>query len=72
MKTAINRWGFTSSFNASSPSFTAAAFVTTTEVAASNPSAAPIYGGASNGFGNIHVNSVLPEIFLSTLNKKQT
>jgi len=59
-----NRWGFTSSFNASSPSYTAAAFVTTTEVAASNPSAAPIYGGASNGFGNIHVNTATGDIFI--------
>ncbi len=61
---SINRWGFTSSFNASSPSYTAAAFVTTTEVAASNPSAAPIYGGASNGFGNIHVNTATGDIFI--------
>jgi hypothetical protein len=61
---AANRWGFTSSFNASSPSYTAAAFVTTTEVAAANPSAAPIYGGASNGFGNIHVNSSTGDIFI--------
>jgi len=61
---SVNRWGFTSSFNASSPSYTAAAFVTTTEVAAANPSAAPIYGGASNGFGNIHVNSSTGDIFI--------
>ena len=61
---AVNRWGFTSSFNASSPSYTAAAFVTTTEVAAANPSAAPIYGGASNGFGNIHVNTSTGDIFI--------
>ena len=61
---SINRWGFTSSFNASSPSYTAAAFVTTTEVAAANPSAAPIYGGVSNGFGNIHVNSSTGDIFI--------
>jgi len=36
----------------------------TTEVAAANPSAAPIYGGASNGFGNIHVNSSTGDIFI--------
>jgi hypothetical protein len=61
---AANRWGFTSSFNASSPSFTPAAYITTTEFAASNPSAAPIYGGASNGYGNIHVNTVTGDIFI--------
>jgi hypothetical protein len=61
---SANRWGFTSSFNASSPSFTPAAYITTTEFAASNPSAAPIYGGASNGYGNIHVNSLTGDIFI--------
>lgn len=61
---SINRWGFTSSFNASSPSFTAAAYVTTTEVAAANPTTAPIYGGASNGYGNIHVNTSTGDIFI--------
>jgi hypothetical protein len=61
---SINRWGFTSSFNASSPSFTAAAYVTTTEVSALAPSAAPIYGGASNGYGNIHVNTATGDIFI--------
>jgi len=61
---SINRWGFTSSFNASSPSFTAAAYVTTTEFSATTPSAAPIYGGASNGYGNIHVNTATGDIFI--------
>lgn len=61
---SINRWGFTSSFNASSPSFTAAAYVTTTEVSTAAPSAAPIYGGASNGYGNIHVNTSTGDIYI--------
>ena len=61
---SINRWGFTSSFNASSPSFTAAAYVTTTEVGTTAPPAAPIYGGASNGLGNIYVRSTTEEIFI--------
>ena len=61
---SINRWGFTSSFNASSPSFTAAAFVTTTEVGTTAPPAAPLYGGASNGLGNIYVRSTTEEIFI--------
>lgn len=59
-----NRWAFTSSFTANQSSFTPAAFITTTEFAASNPSAAPIYGGSSNGFGNIHVNSSTGDIFI--------
>jgi len=61
---SINRWGFTSSFNAASPSYTAAAFVTTTEVGTTAPPAAPIYGGASNGLGNIYVRSTTEEIFI--------
>ena len=61
---SVNRWGFTSSFSANSPSYTAAAYVTTTEVAAANPSAAPIYGGAGNGYGNIHVNTSTGDIFI--------
>jgi hypothetical protein len=61
---SVNRWGFTSSFNASSPSFTAAAFVTTTEVGTTAPTAAPLYGGASNGLGNIYVRSTTEEIFI--------
>jgi hypothetical protein len=59
-----NRWAFTSSFTANGASFTPAAYITTTEFAAANPSAAPLYGGASNGFGNIHVNSSTGDIFI--------
>lgn len=61
---SINRWGFTSSFDASTPSFTAAAYVTTTEVSTAAPSAAPIYGGSSNGYGNIHVNTNTGDIYI--------
>jgi hypothetical protein len=61
---SVNRWGFTSSFNAGSPSYTAAAFVTTTETSISVPSAAPVYGGASNGFGNIHVKTDTGDIYI--------
>ena len=61
---AINRWGFTSSFSADQSAFTPVAHITTTEFAASNPSLAPLYGGASNGYGNIHVNSSTGDIFI--------
>jgi hypothetical protein len=61
---ATTRWGFTSSFSADQSSFTPVAHITTTEFAASNPSAAPIYGGSSNGYGNIHVNSSTGDIFI--------
>jgi hypothetical protein len=61
---SINRWGFTSSFNASSPSFTAAAYITTTETSTAVPSAAPLYGGSSNGYGNIHVKTDTGDIYI--------
>jgi hypothetical protein len=59
-----NRWAFTSSFTANQSSFTPAAYITTTEFAAANPSAAPTYGSSSFGFGNIHVNSLTGDIFI--------
>ena len=61
---SINRWGFTSSFNASGPSFSAAAYITTTEVSTAVPSAAPLYGGSSNGYGNIHVKTDTGDIYI--------
>ena len=61
---SINRWGFTSSFNASNPSFTAAAMVTTTQVSTAVPSAAPLYGGSSNGYGNVHVKTDTGDIYI--------
>jgi hypothetical protein len=61
---SINRWGFTSSFNASSPNFTAAAYITTTETSTAVPSAAPLYGGSSNGYGNIHVKTDTGDIYI--------
>jgi hypothetical protein len=61
---SINRWGFTSSFTANGSSFTAAAYVTSTEVGTTVPTAAPVYGGASNGFGNIYVKTDTGDIYI--------
>lgn len=62
---SINRWGFTSSFNASNPSFTAVAMVTTTETGTVSPTVAPIYGGVGvNGVGNIYVNTNTSDIYI--------
>lgn len=58
------RWGFTSSFDATGNSFTPAVFAGTVETSAVAPSAAPLYGGASNGFGTIHVDSNTGDIFI--------
>lgn len=62
---SMNRWGFTSSFNASNPSFTAVAMVTTTETGTVVPTIAPIYGGVGvNGVGNIYVKTDTSDIFI--------
>ena len=58
------RWGFTSSFNATDNSFAPAVYAGAVETSAVAPSAAPIYGGASNGFGTIHVDSNTGDIFI--------
>jgi hypothetical protein len=62
---SINRWGFTSSFNASNPDFTAVAMVTTTEKGTVAPTAAPIYGnGGVDAVGNIYVNTSTSDIYI--------
>jgi hypothetical protein len=58
------RWGFTSSFNATGNSFTPIVYAGAVETSAVAPSAAPLYGGASNGFGTIHVDSNTGDIFI--------
>ena len=58
------RWGFTSSFSANQTAFTPAAYITTTEVSTAVPSVAPLYGGSSNGFGNIHVKTDTGDIYI--------
>jgi len=63
---SVNRWGFTSSFDASDSSFTAAAYVGTVQTGTGQTAAstAPIYGGASAGFGTIHVDTDDGEIWI--------
>ena len=58
------RWGFTSSFDATGNSFTPIVYAGAVETSAAAPSAAPLYGGASNGFGTIHVDSNTGDIFI--------
>jgi hypothetical protein len=58
------RWGFTSSFDATGNSFAPAVYAGAVETSALAPSAAPIYGGASNGYGTIHVDSNTGDIYI--------
>lgn len=56
---ATTRWGFTSSFDAASSSFSPAVYVGAVQTGTGQTaaSAAPLYGGAANGFGTIHVDT---------------
>lgn len=58
------RWGFTSSFDATGNSFVPVVYAGAVETSAVAPSATPLYGGASNGFGTIHVDSNTGDIFI--------
>jgi hypothetical protein len=63
---ATTRWGFTSSFNAASASFSPAVYVGAVQTGTGQTAAstAPIYGGASNGYGTIHVDTDDDEIWI--------
>ena len=58
------RWGFTSSFNATSNSFVPAVYAGAVETNTVAPSTAPKYGGASNGSGTIHVDTNTGDIYI--------
>lgn len=58
------RWGFTSSFDATGNSFVPVVYAGAVETSAVAPNAAPLYGGASNGFGTIHVDSNTGDIYI--------
>lgn len=58
------RWGFTSSFDATSNSFVPAVYAGAVESSIGNPSLAPIYGGSGNGHGTIYVNQATGDIYI--------
>lgn len=60
------RWGFTSSFDAATSTFTPAVFVGAVQTGTGQTAAstAPIYGGATNGLGTIHVDTDDSEIWI--------
>ena len=63
---ATTRWGFTSSFDAASSSFSPSVYVGAVQTGTGQTaaSAAPLYGGAANGFGTIHVDTDDGEIWI--------
>ena len=58
------RWGFTSSFDATSNSFVPAVYAGAVETSAIAPSAAPKYGGSAAGQGTIHVDTNTGDIYI--------
>jgi len=60
----FNRWGFTSSFDATGNSFTPAAYVGAAEASLGAPNADPKYGGASAGYGTIYVDQATGDIYI--------
>jgi hypothetical protein len=63
---SITRWGFTSSFNAASSSFSPVVYVGAVQTGTGQTAAstAPIYGGTLNGYGTIHVDTDDDEIWI--------
>ena len=63
---ATTRWGFTSSFDAATSTFSPAVYVGAVQTGTGQTaaSAAPIYGGASAGFGTIHIDTDDSEIWI--------
>lgn len=63
---ATTRWGFTSSFDAATSTFSPAVYVGAVQTGTGQTagSAAPIYGGAAAGYGTIHVDTDDGEIWI--------
>ena len=59
-----NRWGFISDVSASISSFTPDVYAGTVEVSSVSPSADPIYGGAANGHGTLHIDDATSDIWI--------
>lgn len=62
----VGRWGFKTAFNAADSSFTAQAYAGVVQVGTGQTagSTAPIFGGATNGHGTIHVDTDDGEIWI--------
>ena len=54
-----NRWGLTSSYDAVSPTFIPDVYVGTIQTGTGHTAAstAPVYGGAGNGYGTMHIDT---------------
>ena len=62
--TGTSRWAIASNVAPTAVTVTAAEYMVSAATAAADPSANPTYGGATFGFGNMHVNSLTSDIFI--------
>lgn len=62
--TGTSRWAIASSVNPAATTVTAAEYMVSAKTAAGAPSGNPTYGGATNGYGNIYVNSSNGDIYI--------
>jgi hypothetical protein len=61
---SADRWALQNNLGHTATSITPDSYLVSAVGAAGGPSAAPVYGGASFGYGNIHVNTSTGEIFI--------
>ena len=62
--TGTSRWAIASNVAPTAVTVTAAEYMVSAATAAADPSANPTYGGATFGFGTMHVNSLTSDIFI--------
>jgi hypothetical protein len=62
--TGTSRWAIASNVAPSSVTVTAAEYMVSAKTAAGAPSGNPTYGGATNGYGNMYVNSSTSDIWI--------
>ena len=62
--TGTGRWAIASSVNPTSVTVTAAEYMVSARTAAGAPSGNPTFGGGTNGFGQIYVNSSNQDIYI--------
>ncbi|MDB4339230.1 hypothetical protein N9992_00215 [bacterium] len=62
--TTTTRWVLDADLAVNATDIVADAYLSTIEVSAAVPSAAPTYGGASNGYGNMHVKTDTGDIYI--------
>jgi len=60
------RWAISSSVSPTATSLTAAEYIVTAEKSAGGPPANPTYGGTTNGFGNLHIDSNTGDVYIYT------